>query len=153
MYCMAITLTEKKKYFCRSLHVLFSACTCKIYIYLMLIFCVCGFFFRVKGYPDKSKNNTAEPHEFNHPWFQTLIMFIGKKIYMLKVYANTGLATSSGLIQVWLSKTFHRTLQVFKHYLFMLGKMHIRQPNTRVPPPKKKSKKKPQNKKTNKQLG
>lgn len=111
-----------------------------------------GFFFRVKGYPDKSKNNTAEPHEFNHPWFQTLIMFIGKKIYMLKVYANTGLATSSGLIQVWLSKTFHRTLQVFKHYLFMLGKMHIRQPNTRVPhPPQKKEPKKKNPKQKNKQ--
>lgn len=41
----------------------------------------CFFLYRVKGYPDKSKNNTAEPHEFNHPWFQTLIMFIGKKTF------------------------------------------------------------------------
>lgn len=37
----------------------------------------------VKGYPDKSKNNTAEPHEFNHPWFQTLIMFIGETICLI----------------------------------------------------------------------
>ncbi|ESO96502.1 hypothetical protein LOTGIDRAFT_159919, partial [Lottia gigantea] len=30
------------------------------------------------GYPDKSKNNTATDHDFDHPWFQTWIMFIGE---------------------------------------------------------------------------
>ncbi|KAK3092644.1 hypothetical protein FSP39_005347 [Pinctada imbricata] len=34
----------------------------------------------VKGYPDKSANNTSTPHEFDHPWFQTLIMFIGETL-------------------------------------------------------------------------
>lgn len=55
---------------------------CKKHIHLILISVLLLFLlYRVKGYPDKSKNNTAEPHEFNHPWFQTLIMFIGKKTF------------------------------------------------------------------------
>ncbi|XP_041353589.1 solute carrier family 35 member F6-like [Gigantopelta aegis] len=32
----------------------------------------------VEGYPDRSSNNTTKPHEFDHPWFQTWIMFIGE---------------------------------------------------------------------------
>lgn len=55
---------------------------CKKHIHLILFgFLLLFLLYRVKGYPDKSKNNTAEPHEFNHPWFQTLIMFIGKKTF------------------------------------------------------------------------
>ncbi|KAK3597431.1 hypothetical protein CHS0354_040171 [Potamilus streckersoni] len=33
------------------------------------------------GYPVKSGNKTtSDPHQFNHPWFQTLIMFIGETV-------------------------------------------------------------------------
>ncbi|CAC5418899.1 unnamed protein product [Mytilus coruscus] len=35
---------------------------------------------KVEGYPDRSANNTRTVHEFNHPWFQTLIMFFGEMI-------------------------------------------------------------------------
>ncbi|XP_067682026.1 solute carrier family 35 member F6-like [Haliotis asinina] len=30
------------------------------------------------GYPDRSANSTTKPHDFDHPWFQTFIMFIGE---------------------------------------------------------------------------
>ncbi|KAK7481163.1 hypothetical protein BaRGS_00027596 [Batillaria attramentaria] len=32
----------------------------------------------VKGYPNGTANNTATVHSFDHPWFQTWIMFIGE---------------------------------------------------------------------------
>ncbi|XP_071161412.1 solute carrier family 35 member F6-like [Mytilus edulis] len=35
---------------------------------------------KVEGYPDRSANNTRTVHEFDHPWFQTLIMFFGEMI-------------------------------------------------------------------------
>lgn len=35
---------------------------------------------KVEGYPDKRFNSTTTVHEFNHPWFQTLIMFFGETI-------------------------------------------------------------------------
>ncbi|KAL5009135.1 hypothetical protein ScPMuIL_014716 [Solemya velum] len=34
----------------------------------------------VTGYPDHSANNTSQPHSFDHPWFQTLIMFFGETL-------------------------------------------------------------------------
>ncbi|XP_021378022.1 solute carrier family 35 member F6-like [Mizuhopecten yessoensis] len=38
---------------------------------------------RAPGYPDHKANGTTSPHDFNHPWFQTLIMFIGETICLI----------------------------------------------------------------------
>ncbi|KAL8602688.1 hypothetical protein ACOMHN_058641 [Nucella lapillus] len=40
----------------------------------------------VKGYPNSSANNTATVHSFDHPWFQTWIMFIGECTCLLGLY-------------------------------------------------------------------
>ncbi|XP_033736319.1 solute carrier family 35 member F6-like [Pecten maximus] len=38
---------------------------------------------RAPGYPAHNANGTTPSHEFNHPWFQTLIMFIGETICLI----------------------------------------------------------------------
>lgn len=43
---------------------------------------------RVKGYPDKSANGTSTVHEFDHPWFQTWIMFIGESLCLVGLALN-----------------------------------------------------------------
>ncbi|XP_064600776.1 solute carrier family 35 member F6-like [Liolophura sinensis] len=32
------------------------------------------------GFPDPKFNHTATPHSFDHPWFQTIIMFMGETL-------------------------------------------------------------------------
>ena len=40
-------------------------------------------FHRVAGYYNHSANGTATVHEFDHPWFQTIIMFIGESFCLV----------------------------------------------------------------------
>ncbi|XP_074658914.1 solute carrier family 35 member F6-like [Tubulanus polymorphus] len=37
----------------------------------------------VAGYYNASANNTATPHDFHHPWFQTIIMFMGEFLCLI----------------------------------------------------------------------
>lgn len=38
------------------------------------------------GYPDPRTNGTSTKHKFDHPWFQTLIMFIGEMSCLIGLY-------------------------------------------------------------------
>ncbi|XP_067138680.1 solute carrier family 35 member F6-like [Centruroides vittatus] len=38
------------------------------------------------GYPDSKTNSTTTVHKFDHPWFQTVIMFIGEMSCLIGLY-------------------------------------------------------------------
>ncbi|CAH1793269.1 unnamed protein product [Owenia fusiformis] len=42
----------------------------------------------VPGYPNISANNTATPHKFDHPWFQTVIMFLGEALCLIGLFIS-----------------------------------------------------------------
>ena len=56
-------------------------------MYVCIISMIIWFDCRVVGRPipgPNGTNATAEPHNFDHPWFQTVIMFMGN--YPRKAY-------------------------------------------------------------------